>query len=66
MNKLKDQLNFFVYEGEVDYFDLDKGEAKAILEELEKLDKLKDYLENHNIRYDLAGEDMLKIIEGDE
>lgn len=36
MNKLKEQLNYFVYDSNVDYFDLTRADAKAILEELNK------------------------------
>ena len=52
-NELLEKLNYFVYDSEASYFDLDKGEAKLIVEKLnEKQDILK--------MYDLVFQDMVK------
>jgi hypothetical protein len=64
MEKLLEKMNYFVYDSQADYFDLDKGQAKLIVEKLEEKqdvdnmynlvfqDMVQDYIESLN--YDLV------------
>lgn len=53
MDKFIEKLNFFAYDSDAEYFDIDKGEAKKIIETLEKeptpesIKKDIEYLENY-------------------
>lgn len=39
MNRLLEKLNYFVYESEADFFDINKGEAKVFINEIENFEK---------------------------
>ena len=40
MNKLIEQLNNFVYDSEVDFFDINRAEAQAFINEIERLQNI--------------------------
>lgn len=60
MDKLIEELTYFAYEGERDFFDITRSEAKSFLNELEKKD---DEIERLNNIINESAEEILKELE---
>ena len=60
MDKLIEELTYFAYDGERDFFDITRSEAKSFLNELGKKD---DEIERLNNIINECAEDILKEIQ---